>query len=165
MIFASVGSMLPFDRFVKGVDEWAGKNPQEEVLIQIGDGEYEPVNAPWVRIMPHSEYRDRLQQCALFVAHVGIGSILQAIENHKQMLLLPRLAALREHTTDHQLHTATRFKDLASVLIVDDVPQLQAAITRLLANPLPSTDTIAPYAPESMIQKVAEFLNAGSKPN
>lgn len=165
MIFASVGSMLPFDRFVQGVDEWAGENPTQEVLIQIGEGKYEPVHAKWVRIMPHAEYRAKLDECELFVAHVGIGSMLQGLEHHKQMLLMPRLASLKEHTTDHQLHTAERFKNVPSLLIVDDVSQLQAAITRLLADPLPTAGTIAPYAPASMISKVAEFLNTGYTPN
>ena len=38
MIFASVGSMLPFDRFVHGVDEWAAANPGTPVFAQIGNG-------------------------------------------------------------------------------------------------------------------------------
>ena len=136
MIFASVGSMLPFDRFVQAVDDWALANPSEEVFIQIGEGEYEPKHAPWVRIMPHQEYKRRLETCDLFVAHVGMGSILQGLEARKQMLLLPRHASLKEHTTDHQLHTADRFRATPGRLIVDDVPELQAAMTRLLAEPL-----------------------------
>src|SRR5687768_13648940 len=98
MIFASVGSMLPFDRFVQAVDEWAAANPQTPVYLQIGNGTYEPRHAEWVRIMPHAEYSRRLRECTLFVAHVGMGSILQSLEARKQMLLLPRLQRLGEHT-------------------------------------------------------------------
>jgi UDP-N-acetylglucosamine transferase subunit ALG13 len=158
MIFASVGSMLPFDRFVKAVDEWAAANPSEEVFIQIGDGAYEPMHAPWVRIMPHAEYRRRLETCDLFVAHVGMGSILQGLEVRKQMLLLPRLASQKEHTTDHQLHTADRFRATPGLMIVDDVAALQAAMTRLLAEPLQSGDGIPPFAQPALIQNVARFL-------
>lgn len=158
MIFASVGSMLPFDRFVKGVDDWASANPGREVLIQIGDGAYEPRHAPWVRIMPHAEYRRRLEACDLFVAHVGMGSILQGLESRKQMLLLPRLASQKEHTTDHQLHTADRFRHAPGLMIVEDVPALQAAMTRLLDEPLKPSDGISRYAQPALIEKVAEFL-------
>lgn len=158
MIFTSVGSMLPFDRLVKAVDEWAAAHPEREVFIQIGDGEYEPRHAPWVRIMPHGEYRERLQACELFVAHVGMGSILQALEIRKQMLLMPRLASQKEHTTDHQLHTADRFRNTPGLMIVDDVPALQTAMTRLLEAPLPPSDGISPYAQTILIAKVAEFL-------
>jgi UDP-N-acetylglucosamine transferase subunit ALG13 len=158
MIFASVGSMLPFDRLVQAVDEWAAAHPAEPVFIQIGDGAYEPRHAEWVRIMPHSEYRERLAGCDLFVAHVGMGSILQALEAKKQQLLLPRLASQKEHTTDHQLHTADRFRNTPGLMIVDGVAELQAMMTRLLAEPLPPGEGIPPYAQPALIQKVAQFL-------
>jgi UDP-N-acetylglucosamine transferase subunit ALG13 len=159
MIFASVGSMLPFDRFVKAVDDWALANPGEEVFIQIGEGEYEPRHAPWVRIMPHGEYKRRLETCDLFVAHVGMGSILQGLELKKQMLLLPRLAAQKEHTTDHQLHTADRFRATPGLKIVDDVATLQAEMTRLLKTPMKASDGIPPHAQPALIAQVASFLS------
>lgn len=158
MIFASVGSMLPFDRFVRGIDDWAAANPGEPVFIQIGEGAYEPRHAPWTRVMPMAEYRERLRTCAMFVAHVGMGSILQALEERKQMLLLPRLHALGEHTTNHQLHTAARFRHLAGLRIVDDVPALQAGMTELLRHPLESGEGISDEASPELISGVAGFL-------
>ena len=163
VIFASVGSMLPFDRFVRAVDDWAEANPGQEVFIQIGEGAFEPRHAPWVRIMPHEEYRRRLEACDLFVAHVGMGSILQGLEVRKQMLLMPRLASQLEHTTDHQLHTADRFRGTAGLLIVEDAPALQAAMTRLLDQPLAPSDGISPYAQPGLIARVAEFLGGRSQ--
>jgi UDP-N-acetylglucosamine transferase subunit ALG13 len=164
MIFASVGSMLPFDRFVRAVDEWARDNPGREVFIQIGDGAYEPEHAPFARIIPHREYRNRLAACDLFVAHVGMGSILQALEMRKQMLLLPRHASLREHTTEHQLHTAQQFGDVKGLRIVDDVDALKAGMTELLDRPLAPSDGLSPFAPPSMIENVNYFLRTGKSP-
>lgn len=160
MIFASVGSMLPFDRFVRAVDEWARDHPDEAVFIQIGAGAYEPVHAPFARVMPMAEYRERLRSCDLFVAHVGMGSILQALEERKQMLLLPRLHALGEHTTDHQLHTAKRFAGQPGLEIVDDVPALQAGMTQLLRTPLATGDAISDRASPSLLAGVTRFLDA-----
>ena len=162
MIFASVGSMLPFDRLVMAVDEWAAANPSEEVFLQIGRGEYEPKHAPFVRMMPHTEYRRRLDECDLFVAHVGMGSILQSLETRKQLLMMPRLASLKEHTTDHQLHTAARFRDTEGLMIVDDVMALHAAMTRLLREPLISSEGISRYASQTLINNIAGFLTAGT---
>jgi UDP-N-acetylglucosamine transferase subunit ALG13 len=164
MIFASVGSMLPFDRLVQAVDEWAAANPAEAVFIQIGEGEYEPRHAPFTRMMPHGEYRSRLETSDLFVAHVGMGSILQSLELRKQLLMLPRLASLREHTTDHQLHTAARFRDTPGLLIVDDADALKAAMSRLLREPLTLSAGLSPHAPQPMIDNVARYLRSGSKP-
>ena len=164
MIFVSVGSMLPFNRLVLAADEWAAANPSEEVFIQIGEGDYEPVHAPWVRIMPHQEYRHRLETCDLFVAHVGMGSILQGLEVRKQMLLLPRLAAQKEHTTDHQLHTAARFKDRQGLMIVDDVAALKAQMTRLLKAPLATAGGIPQVASKDFTDRIASFLASGKTP-
>lgn len=158
MIFASVGSMLPFDRLVKAVDEWAHDNPDRRVFIQIGAGTYLPKHAKWERILPHEAYMRLLEQCSLFVAHVGIGSILQGLQLQKQMLLLPRLAARREHTTEHQLHTAGRFKHVQGLAIVDDTASLKSRMTELIHNPLPVSSSIPPFATPELIGKVAAFL-------
>lgn len=160
MIFASVGSMLPFDRLARAVDDWAGANPRVPVLIQIGDGTYQPRHAEWVRLMPHDLYLRRLAECALFVAHAGIGSIVQALEARKQLLMLPRLARLGEHTTDHQLHTVARFRDTPGLEIADDVPALEAAMARLIDTPLTGHAAIAPHAPTAMTDRLRDFLSA-----
>ena len=163
MIFASVGSMLPFDRFVMGVDEWAAAHPSEDVFLQIGRGEYEPRYAPFTRMMSHAEYRRRLDSCQLFVAHVGMGSILQSLEAGKRLLMLPRLARLREHTTDHQLHTAARFRNVHGLIIVDSVQALQATMTQLLREPAPTSAGISDRAPSAMLEQVADYLGGRSR--
>jgi UDP-N-acetylglucosamine transferase subunit ALG13 len=158
MIFASVGSVLPFDRLVRAVDDWAAENPAHEVFLQIGQGEYEPRHVPWVRLMTHEEYRRRLQDCSLFVAHVGIGSILQALEERKQMLALARHRSLGEHTTDHQLHTASRFNNVAGLRIVEDASALQSAMSLLVGRPMTPADGIATHASKQLLDNIASFL-------
>lgn len=160
VIFASVGSMLPFDRLVQAVDEWAAQNPQEDVYIQIGGGAYRPIHAPFARVMPMSEYRHRLATCDLFVAHMGMGSILQALEECKQMLLLPRRAALGEHTTDHQLHTAARLGHLPGMRIVDDTGALRREMSALLKAPIATGAAISAEASPALIAGVRGFLDA-----
>ena len=158
-IFASVGSMLPFDRFVRAVDDWAGDHPDTPVLIQIGDGAYEPRHADWVRMVPHGRYMALLEGCRLFVAHCGIGSMVQALEIGKPLMMMPRVASLGEHTTEHQRHTAERFHDTPGLTIVDDAAALHAAIdTHLTLRPdrLPCISTAAP---RDMTMRIAAFLH------
>jgi len=159
LIFASVGSMLPFERLVRAVDEWARDNPSEEVFIQIGETEYEPRHAPFARMIPMTEYRQRLRDCDLFVAHVGMGSIFQALEDRKQTLMLPRHQEWGEHTTDHQLHTAERFGHLPGLKVVDTVEDLQREMTALLKSPLVTGDAISNQASPELIAGVRNFLN------
>ena len=164
VIFASVGSMLPFDRFVRAVDEWAAEHPEISVFLQIGAGEYEPEHAEWARIVPHADYARRLRECDLFVAHVGMGSILQALEARKQMLLLVRDRARGEHTTDHQLHTARRFAATPGLRITEDESELKRLIGELLANPLPSGDALPSSAPAAFIDRISGFLAPARQP-
>lgn len=160
MIFVSIGSMLPFDRLIRAADEWAGDNPGRDIYLQIGEGAYEPRHAPWTRFMPVTEYRQRIRDCALFVAHVGMGSILQGLEERRQMLLLPRLRDLGEHTTEHQLHTADRFRDTPGIRIVDDVDALKAGMSELLERPLAASTGISTVATAPLLEKVGQFLGA-----
>lgn len=161
MIFVSIGSMLPFDRLVIAVDEWARDNPHQEVFIQIGEGSYLPQHAPYARIIPMKEYRSRLASCDLFVAHVGMGSILQALEEKKQMLLLPRDIKLNEHTTDHQVHTARRFQGREGMRIVETTGELKAEMTNLLSTPMGGLKHFSNKASPQLIDAVATYLKGG----
>ncbi len=159
VIFASVGSMLPFERLVRAVDDWAHAHPDENVFIQIGETEYEPRHAPFARMISMTEYRQRLRSCDLFVAHVGMGSILQALEDRKQALLLPRHQEWGEHTTDHQIHTAQRFGHLAGLRIVDRVDDLHRQMSALLREPLAPGEAIASQASPELLAGLRDFLN------
>ncbi|WP_063196708.1 hypothetical protein [Bradyrhizobium sp. AT1] len=107
-----------------------------------------------------TEYRARMRDCTLFVAHVGMGSILQALEERKQMLLLPRLHSLGEHTTDHQLHTAARFRNTKGLLIVDDVLALHREMSRLIVAPLESGTAISNQASPELLRSISCWLEA-----
>lgn len=120
MIFATVGSMFPFDRLVKAMDEWAGSRNVDDVLVQIGDGAYEPRNVKWVRKLSPSDYTHAIASCELLVAHLGMGSIISAMQARKPMLLLPRRSTLGEINTDHQLHARTWIAGKKGVLVADD---------------------------------------------
>jgi UDP-N-acetylglucosamine transferase subunit ALG13 len=157
-IFASVGSMLPFDRLVRAVDEWAGGHPHVPVFLQTGAGAYVPRFAENARMLPHPDYARRLRECDLFVAHAGIGSIVQALEIGRRILMLPRLAALGEHTTDHQLHTVSRFRGTPGLEVAGDVPGLQMRIGSMLAQPRDTAARLPPFAPPEMIARVRAFL-------
>ncbi len=163
MIFASVGSMLPFDRLVRALDQWAEAHPDMPVFIQIGGGDYLPSHARWARMLSHDDYRHRLEGCRLFVAHVGMGSILQGLEARRPMLLMPRLPELGEHTTDHQRHTAERFRATSGLDIVDDSTALAQALDAALAIPPSAPEAIAPYASPTLIAAVSAFLETGRR--
>lgn len=158
MIFASVGSMMPFDRLTEAVDQWASRNSETDIFLQIGRGKYEPTHCEWSRLLTHPVYMQKLQECTLFVAHVGMGSILQALQLGKPMLLMPRRADLQEHTTDHQLDTASKFNNIPGLVIVPDVKTLHVEMDRLSREQVSGPEGISQFAPASTLDTIRQTL-------
>ena len=159
MIFASVGSMLPFDRFVRAVDEWAGAHPATPVFLQIGKGEYEPKHAEFARIVTPADYTRRVKEARLFVAHAGMGSILQALEAGTPILITPRDLARKEITNGHQEATITHFRNRPGIAVAETINALPAAIDAALATE-PSGGSLSAAAPAPFLEKIAAFIAA-----
>ncbi len=161
MIFVSVGSMMPFDRLIRAVDEWAAAHPGTPVLAQIGNGKFEPAHARFVRLMPPGEYRAAVAEAVLFVAHAGMGSIITAIEAAKPLLMLPRLQTLGEHNTDHQLATIKNVGNRPGLHHVEREDALGAAIDALLTAGSEAPAPISPFASEELLGNVRRFIASG----
>ena len=159
-VFVSVGSMMPFDRLVRAMDEWAAANPAVAVEIQIGRGRYEPAHARFVRLLPVADYRDRVTAARLFVAHAGMGSIIAAIEAGKPLLMLPRLQAMGEHNTDHQLATARHIGRRPGLHVAGDADDLKARASALLADAGAPPAPIARFADPGFTARIRAFIEA-----
>lgn len=159
-VFASVGTMMAFDRLVRAVDEWARENPDVTVEVQIGKGQFEPSTAQWSRLMSIDEYQAKIKAADVFVAHCGMGSIISAIESAKPLVMLPRLKRLGEHNTDHQLATAAHFGGRRGLYCADDVASLKARLTALVRDGSPVPEGIAPFAEPALLQRVGHFISA-----
>jgi UDP-N-acetylglucosamine transferase subunit ALG13 len=151
--------MFPFDRLIRLMDEWGARHPGREAFAQIGDGEYQPVNMPWARMLPPSEFEARMREASVIVAHAGMGSIITAMEMGKPIIVLARRAADREHTTDHQIHTANWMRGKPGILVVETPEELEQAIEAVVrAEACRSPERISPRAPEAFTTKIREFL-------
>jgi len=130
MIFATVGTQLPFDRLIRALDDWAEAHDDVEVFAQIGRGGYEPRHMQWSHDLHPQEFRSRLEACDAIVAHAGMGTIISAVELGKRVIVMPRRAALGEHRNEHQLATVARLGHLQGLEIVHDPDALGAALAR-----------------------------------
>jgi UDP-N-acetylglucosamine transferase subunit ALG13 len=151
--------MFPFDRLVEAVDGWAAGRSDEEVLIQIGEGGYVPKHAHWVRMLPPAEFQSTLAASRLFVAHLGMGSLMSGIQAGVPTVLMPRLKSLGEHNTDHQLHGARWIRGRPGVWVADDAAHLRRLLDELGArsdNERPQG--IPAYASEALLAKVRGFI-------
>jgi UDP-N-acetylglucosamine transferase subunit ALG13 len=156
MIFMTVGSMLPFDRLVKSMDDWAARHPQVEIIAQIGAGAYEPQNMKWVRTFSRREFDDHTRNAELVVAHAGVGSVVTALEFRKPIVVLPRFAAAKEHTTNHQVDTAKWMQGRPGVFVAMSETDLDQAI--IDAQAVNRVEPLSSSAPPEFIAKIRGFL-------
>jgi UDP-N-acetylglucosamine--N-acetylmuramyl-(pentapeptide) pyrophosphoryl-undecaprenol N-acetylglucosamine transferase len=80
--------------------------PEAEVLWQTGATDVSGLGVRAVPSLPAHELEEAMREADVVVAHAGTGAALSAFEAGRAPLLVPRRAALGEHTDDHQLEVA-----------------------------------------------------------
>jgi UDP-N-acetylglucosamine transferase subunit ALG13 len=142
LIFATVGTQLPFDRMIRALDAWAGQGRRDDIFAQIGPSSIRPAHLRWKQFVEPSEFERLVGEASVVVAHAGMGSILTAIDLGRPIIVMPRLARLGEHRNDHQLSTAARLAERGLHVAHDDA-QLIALLERAstLTPPHPAAPT------------------------
>jgi UDP-N-acetylglucosamine transferase subunit ALG13 len=159
MIFVSIGSMFPFDRLVRLMDEIAPQLAGETCFAQIGDGAYEPRNMGFARMLSRREFMDKLKAARLLVAHAGMGSVISAMEVGTPVVLLPRRAQWGEVNTDHQLATARWLAGRPGLHVCLEDADLRATIESALKARAGGTE-MAKSAPPEFIGRLRDFIAA-----
>jgi UDP-N-acetylglucosamine transferase subunit ALG13 len=160
MIFATVGTQLPFERLVSTLDQWAAERDRRDVFAQVGLCQYHPQYIDWQRTLAPPEFSDRLASASVIVAHAGIGSIISALELGKPVVVMPRLAEHGEHRNDHQVATAKRFLDSGMVSVAWDENHLRKLLDEL--SSLTMSAAIDTQASPYLIERMREFISAES---
>ncbi|TBO28314.1 hypothetical protein EYS42_15015 [Aquabacterium lacunae] len=157
MIFLTVGTQLGFDRLVKAMDEWASGHSDIRIFGQIGPGRYKPRHFEYARFVTPQETRDLTRGSKLIVAHAGIGSIVTALSEERQILVMPRLAERGEHRNDHQLATARKFVGRQGVTVAFDEKALKHELESFLLS-----DNVKPkisrFADEELLNNIRSYL-------
>ncbi|WP_420550637.1 glycosyltransferase [Litorivicinus lipolyticus] len=135
MIFLTVGSQLPFDRLVIAADQWAAQHPDTPVIAQIGQTDYQPRALNVIDTLSPSDYLATVRESSLVLSHVGMGTIINCLNESTPMVLLPRSSALAETRNEHQVHTAEKLNRFALMNVVWDADDLGNTIDRLLSAP------------------------------
>ena len=147
MIFATVGTQLPFDRLIVALDRWAASNPDVEVFAQIGRGTYLPEHISWSRDLDPQDFRKQIAHCDTVVAHAGMGTIISAIELGKRVIVMPRRASLGEHRNEHQLATASRLEHLNGLEVV----QQEQDLSNVMAQRPEHFESTSPSQPDPQL--------------
>jgi UDP-N-acetylglucosamine transferase subunit ALG13 len=163
VIFLTVGTQLPFDRLVKAVDEWCGRQRDDfEVFAQVGrlgPENYRPTRFAFEERLSQDSFEERLKASKLIISHAGMGSIISALTYQKPILILPRIAKLGEHRNEHQLATAERFRARSGIAVADDEVALAARLDDFKATDWTGqAGTLSKYANQDLIDALRSFI-------
>lgn len=156
MILLTVGTQLPFDRFVKHVDEWAYKNPGVEILAQIADGAYIPEHMPYVDYLDQEKYSRVFNQTSVVLAHAGMGTVINSLIASKPVVVFPRKASLGEHRNEHQLATCSKLTNLKGCYIAYEADELFETLDQLSAL---EGGSIGPFANDDLLRTIDHFIS------
>ncbi|MEE9129310.1 MAG: glycosyltransferase [Phycisphaerales bacterium] len=156
MIFVTVGSQMPFDRLIRAVDEWAEERDKPDVFAQVGRTDYMPRHMGWTAALSPADYRQRVFDADVIIAHAGMGSIITALQFGKPILVMPRRGPLGETRNDHQVATAARFRAVDWVTVAMNEHELAERLASLeqLTAPRP----ICSHASLELLTTVRDFI-------
>ena len=157
MIFVTIGSMFPFDRLVRRMDEIAQTLPGESIFAQIGEGTFEPSHMEFARMLSRRDFMDKLKAAKLLVAHAGMGSVISAMEVGVPIVLLPRQAKWGEVNTDHQIATARWLQGRPDMHVCFEDEDLGGVVRAALAAGRP-TGVVNRTAPKPFTDKIRQFI-------
>lgn len=133
MIFIALGTQkFQFNRLIKDIDELVGEGIiREPVFAQIGNSFYEPKNYSWVKFLDPTEFKNKINDCEIFITHGGVGSIHNGLTFNKKVIVYPRLAIYNEHIDDHQIEITEKYFRLGFVLMCRNKNELKKSIVNI----------------------------------
>jgi len=155
MILLTVGTQLPFDRLVKIVDDWAGKNPQVQIFAQIASGRYIPKHMPYIEFLDEQHYMELFEQADVILAHAGMGSVISSLISSKPVIVYPRKASLGEHRNEHQLATSRKLSELKGCYIAYEPYELHSLLDQLDSL---KGGIISPHANDDLLRTIDNFI-------
>lgn len=155
MIFATVGTQLPFDRLT-GALAGLASDLGENLVMQVGGGALR-AGAECHRQLDPAAFETFFTDARVVVAHAGIGTILSARRWGKPLIVVPRRYALGEHRNDHQMATAKQVEALSGIHVAWETDDLEAFLRR---RDLPSADETETPGKAALIARLRAFVEA-----
>ncbi len=157
MIFVTVGTQLPFNRLIREVDRWARSRGRKDIFAQIGKTDWKPSYIHWEKFLNPADFRKEFKAADAIVAHAGMGTIIAALEFGKPVVVMPRLATLKEHRSDHQIVTAKRFRDSYKVTVALNESELWMYLDKV--DTIEGSQQIDSSAEPRLLSTIRDFVN------
>lgn len=128
MIFVTVGTQLPFDRLIGAATKLAARRKEPIFAQTMTQTRWPGIES--TALLPEAEFDALCRQARCIVGHAGMGTYLTACRFKKPVIIMPRRKALREHRSDHQMHSAEVLMGRPGVQIVHDLEGLCDAVDK-----------------------------------
>ncbi|MDR2464714.1 MAG: hypothetical protein LBD38_00355 [Streptococcaceae bacterium] len=150
MIFVILGTQdSPFPRIIDRVlDAKKQLDLEDEIFVQKGTTLYTTPHAHVQDYYEQSEYRSLLKTARVIVTHGGAGTIFQALELGKKIIVMPRNSEFGEHNDNHQFELTKKLANEKYILFAED--DLRDALSKI--NDFKNK----PYQKKNSIQSAVE---------
>lgn len=155
MIFCTVGTQAPFDRFLQIIDEIAPEMEGEDIIVQAFKDKYVPKHVKTVQMLPPDEFNKIFASARMIIGHAGMGTIISALTQDKPIIIFPRIAALGEHRNEHQLATAKKMNELGYVYVANDEKELRELVLKKGLKPL---HELGAFASKTLVEDLINII-------
>ncbi len=132
VIFVTVGTHeQPFDRLVKKIDDLKTQGIiDEEVVIQTGYSNYEPIHCTWEKLYPYKDMLRFVNDARIIITHGGPSSFIMPLQIGKVPIVVPRQVKYGEHINNHQVTFCKAVEERnGNIIVVSDMDGLGEVIT------------------------------------
>ena len=131
MVFVSVGTQKQdFNRIFELVEKCDALQ-NEEIVAQTGNTKFESKKMKMLPSIDSKKYSEYKKKADLVICHGGVGTIFDALENGRKVLVVPRLEKYKEHINDHQIEVASALEKEEYLLMYKDGEDFEKYVKKL----------------------------------
>ena len=157
VIFVVTGTQAPFDRLLSIIDNWAVNQDTYSVIAQTANSEIYFKNMTCFDYLEPDVFNEYFNNADVIIGHAGMGTIINALENKKKLVVFPRLVKYNEHRNDHQHHTAFGFDKLGLINVAYNEKDLFRYLNNIIN--IPVKRKINQNAEKQLLEKISNFIN------
>lgn len=130
MVFVSVGTQKQqFTRIFQMVED--SKELKEDIVAQTGNTHFESKKMKILPSIDSDIFEEYIKKADIIICHGGVGTIFNALENNKKILVVPRLGKYKEHINDHQLEVASELEKEGYLLVYKEGNEFDEYVKKL----------------------------------
>ncbi len=120
MVFVSVGTQKQQFKRIFDMVENSKVLFDDDIVAQTGNTKFCSNIIKMIESIDTNKFNEYIQKADFVICHGGVGTIFNALENNKKILVVPRLEKYKEHVNDHQLEVASELEKEGYLIMYKD---------------------------------------------